>query len=173
MIGRGELEKLAKDPAFHSEVQDMFFEAMTAGHASLTSPSSPAKGTIVELRGSKTFTHARIPWKVVDVYLVTPLSTRSGGMTVISYEGVPVWMMQYFGEYEKQAISCLKAALREAYSRDEFIGGRGPLKLVYGKYEYQNHPVLSTFERFSGFESVTRGVGAILGTHQYHGGLML
>src|SRR3989344_7101683 len=99
MLNLEELKKIAKTPAFLAEVETVFFEAMNAGYA-----NSPKKRTISELPGSKLIQYDRWPWNVMDTYLVTPLSSSSGGMTVITYEEVPVWMMQYFGRYDEDAI---------------------------------------------------------------------
>lgn len=159
------LREMIKEP----EMRGVFFEAMNAGYAA---ENKPMKGSIAVLRGSKTTYHAQGPWEVNDVWFVTPLSTYSGGMTIISYKGVPVWMMQYFGKYEKTAISCLKAALRAAYSERKFFGGRGPEEFIHGKYVYENDLGASRdFQDFSGRESVRDETGEI-GWHAYQGGTM-
>lgn len=87
-------------------------------------------------------------------------------------------MMQYFGEYHAEAIPCLKAALREAYSRREFIGGRGPKTFQQGEYTYWNHCERDGFGSFYGREGVNKGYcgkrgSGTIGSHSYQGGLML
>ena len=167
-----ELKKLAKMPAFLAEMEDVFFEAMMAGYASA---KKIKKVSIAELPGSKLITpFERGPWKVADPYLVTPLSSYSGGMTVISYEGVPVWMMQYFGQYFEEAIPCLKAALRACYGKSEFQGGRGPERFMRNGYVYENPDEFfpKDFKLFRGDDLVRGGNGDILGRHVYHGGVM-
>ena len=96
-------------------------------------------------------------------------------MTVVSFEDIPVWMMQYFGEYDKEAIPCLKAALRVAYERKEFNGGRGPNLFRYGGCVYRNFPddVRSIPEYFSGSEEIRGTSSTARGWHRYQGGLMI
>lgn len=172
MITLGELQELVKDPYFWAQTKTVFFEAMSAGYAAT---EKLKKGTVPELHGSKLMPpYIRKPWIVTDVYLMTQLSNRSGGMTVISYEGVLVWMMQYFGEYNEVAIPCLKAALRDAYAAKEFIGGRGTNRFQYQGFTYCNNPVLMQFELFFGRETVyeTRAGSRPAGWHSYQGGKM-
>lgn len=85
MIKRSDLEEIVKQPLFRSEMQRVFFAAMNAGYA-----NDSEKGSIIELPGSRTIHfNEDAPWKVIDTYIVTPLSSYSGGMTIISYEGGP------------------------------------------------------------------------------------
>jgi len=166
-----DLKKLAGEAGFKPEMKATFFDAMNAGYAA---KKKPKKSTIIELPGSKLIPpYVRGPWKVTDVYFVTPLGSQSGGTTVISYEGVPVWMMQYFGEYQKVAIPCLKAALRHAYARREFNGGRGTDFFDYGEDIYYRNFVQGTFDNFSGHECITDNDGNEIGQHRYHGGIMV
>ncbi|MBI2025431.1 hypothetical protein HYT04_01430 [Candidatus Kaiserbacteria bacterium] len=170
-------KELAKDPAFLSEMKEVFFDAMMAGYASATKVQ---KATIVELPGSKLAPpYERGPWLVVDPYLVTPMSSYSGGMTVILYERMPVWMMQYYGSYPAEAIPCLKAALRETYSKRQFFGGRGPTNhFSFGEFYYLNEiddgyrNQRDHFKLFAGSEWVGHR-NAKVGWHMYKGGLML
>ena len=168
------LETLELKQKFVSEMQEVFFRAMNTGYAAT---EKPKKSTIAELPGSKLIPpYIRGPWKVTDVYHVMPFSTVSGGTTMISHEEVPVWMMQYFGKYEKDAIPCLKAALRDAYSKKIFYGGRGEGLFLQGEFPYWNTPSPIRFEEFAGDEHVTRQTEKsgtfVLGRHRYHGGIM-
>lgn len=170
------LKNLAQDPAFIAEMKAVFFEAMIIGYAS---EEKLKKSSIAELPGSKLIPpYVKGPWKVSDPYLVTPLSSFSGGTTIISYEGVPVWMMQYFGQYPKEAVPCLKAALRTAYENRQFFGGRGPESFGYGPFRYTNYSPRNVWknhrfgDRFNGDEEVRENGGKLLGWHTYHGGLM-
>jgi hypothetical protein len=169
-----DLKKLAGDPSFRLEVEGVFLEGMTKGYA-----AGSKKGTIVELPGSKLVPpYIRGPWKVTDTYLVTPLSPRSGGMTIVSYEDIPVWMMQYFGQYSEEVIACLKAALSTAYAEKVFLNGRGPRSFWYNGYTYRNIPNLIPRSRiskgcFEGTEEIVDENDQCHGWHNYQGGMML
>ncbi|MFA6414922.1 MAG: DUF5680 domain-containing protein [Candidatus Paceibacterota bacterium] len=163
---------LIATPTFRSQAQEVFFEAMNAGYAA---EGKPKKGSIAELPGSKTLTYIRDSWVVLDVYQVTPISLFSGGTTHIWYEGVEVWMMQYFGWYYAEAILCLKTALRKSYAKKEFCGGRGPtfLETKAPKLHYMNKPDECSFDWFHGVETIETPGGATMGIHRYQGGLMI
>lgn len=169
-----DLKKLAGDPAFRLEVEGVFLEGMAKGYV-----TDPKKGTIAELPGSKLVPpYTRGPWTVTDTYLVTPLSSRSGGMTVVSYEGIPVWMMQYFGQYNSEVITCLQIALGTTYRERIFLNGRGPRSYYYDGYTYRNIPTLVPRSRFSkgcfeGTEEIVDAGGQCHGWHDYQGGMML
>jgi hypothetical protein len=146
---------------------------MNAGYA-----SDSKKGTLPGLPGSKLLTHDRGRWGVVDVYIVTRLSSQSGGTTIISYDGVPVWMMQYFGWYKPVAIPCLKAALKRAYGEEKFYAGRGPLSFEYEGFLYRNwvkmdmHFQNEFHTSFRGSEDIHDKEGVLWGMHRFHGGIM-
>ncbi len=168
------LNALSKTQIFRDQVIDVFLEAMRAGYA-----TSPKKGHIAELPGSKTIVYSDGPWQVTDAYIVTPLGAWSGGTTLISYGGIATWLMQYFGEYEEEAIPCLKAALQKSYGvMNEFIGGRGPRHFAHDGYVYRNEvsaprPLLIP-DYFRGEEEIRkRGPGGrICGWHSYQGGML-
>ena len=175
-----ELKELAKTPAFLAEMGDVFFEGMNTGYA-----NNAKKGVITELPGFKLIPpYIRGPWKVTDGYHVTLLSSVSGGTTIISYEightstklEVPVWMMQYFGQYDKAAIPCLKIALRTAYEERRFYAGRGPHFFQYEGFTYHNW-IEEGEHRFDGIffgarEEIRDQDGIIRGIHQIQGGRM-
>lgn len=176
------LKELTGTPAFRSEMETAFFEAMNAGYAT----DAPKKKSILWLPGSKTIEYIRDSWRVVDSYHVTALGPRSGGTTIISYEETPVWMMQYLGQYDEAAIPCLKAALRAAYAEKEFFGGRGPDEFVHGEFVYHNEvdrayrADFQTSNFFKGYEKITK-VGRdadgttqkAVGWHSYQGMMMI
>lgn len=177
------LKKRMEEPLFRSEMVNVFFAAMNAGYAA---PTKPKKSRIAELPGSKTTTYVEGPWGVIDTYLVTPLGSRSGGMTVISCKDIPVWMMQYLGQYDEEAIPCLKAALRAAYVENQFFGGRGPDEFVHGEFIYRNEidrSYRSDFQNsnfFKGYEKIQKrardaqgAMGAVMGWHSYQGMMMI
>lgn len=62
---------------------------------------------------------------VIDEWHTNPDSDRSAGTTLITFLGDPVWWMSYDGEYLEGAIEFLKRALKKAYERKLFLGGRG------------------------------------------------
>ena len=86
--------------------------------------------------------------------------------------------MHYGGFYEKRAIPVLKAALRETYSKNEFVGGRGPQIFRDREHSlvYHNEPnsLLWGFERFRGLEEVFDVAENLkkIGEHEYFGGLL-
>lgn len=167
------LKDLVRSGHFQDEMLRVFFKALLSGYAG-TAP--PKKSTIAELPGSTVVTHPDGPWTVVDYYFTTPLGNRSGGTTMIWYDGVPVWMMSYFGEYEESALPCLKAALRATYEGGQFIGGRGPVEFSLGDYSYHNTGDRGIIDHFSGEEwidDLRDGTRRRVGWHCYHGGMMV
>ena len=143
-----------------------FFEAMLAGYA-----SGVEKGAIPEMPGSKAieWTNDRNGnWRVLDTYIVTPFSAYSGGTTLIWLNDIPVWMMQYLGHYPKEAIPCLRAALRTAYEAEEFFGGRGPEIFTHKGYTYVNNVRVNDFFMDARGEEMIFGPdGSIIGKHSY------
>ena len=175
MLSSKELGELSKTPAFHAEMKTIFFEAMNVGYAT----DAPKKQSILWLPNNQTIEYKRGQWRVVDTYHVTQLGPRSGGTTLIAYEETPIWMMQYFGEYEKEAIQCLKAALRTAYENKQFFGGRGPESFQCGEYVYTNSSPRNVWrnhnfgDRFNGEEEICDSRARLYGWHTYQGGGML
>lgn len=174
------LKRLVKTPVFLAELEKAFFEAMNAGYA-----GNSQKRSIRWLPGSKIIEHNRAPWRIMDTYLVTKLGPRGGGTTIIAYEETPVWMMHYLGQYEKEAIPCLKAALCAAYAEKKFFGGRGPEEFVHDGLVYRNdvdRAYRCDFQHsnfFKGYETIRRQVrepdgapGKALGWHSYQGMMM-
>lgn len=157
MLSLEELKKLVKTLAFLAEMEEVFFEAADDGYA-----GNPKRSTVIELPGSVEITFTKGPWKVVDKYFKTSLGRRSGGGMVMSYEEVHVWMMHYGGQYEKEAIPCLKAALSAAYAEKKFFGGRGPEEFVHGEFVYHNEvdrayrADFQTSNFFRGYEKITK-----------------
>src|SRR3990167_11076042 len=104
------------------EAQAFFFEAMVRGYADevhkpITVPDKPGFKQFIYRKGDD--------WRLVDEWATNPDSDASCGTTTIWHQGRVIWVMQYFGEYEEQAISFLKKALMAAYSQDQWCGGRG------------------------------------------------
>jgi len=175
MLNPEELKELVKTPAFLAEMEDIFFKAMNTGYA-----NNSQKETFADIGKMVDFTDGS--WSVIDGYLVTPLGPRSGGLMAMSYEGIPVWLLQYAGQYEEEAIPCLKAALIAAYSEKKFFGGRGPEQFTLDGLVYQNEvdrAYRQDFKKsnfFKGYESIRTAIGVpqrCLGWHSYQGMMMI
>ncbi len=126
-----------------------FMQAMKLGYATMA-----PEGSIAELPGSKTIEYSHERWRVVDTYIVTPNSPYSGGTTMLYYDPLPVFMMQYLGKYEEIAIPCLKAALKAGSSAGEFNGGRGQDLFVHEGFTYTNDAYGDFFTHSSAFEQI-------------------
>ncbi len=134
------------------EVKQFFFEASRETYAAATKP-----GTNVDFPSGKLLTHVRGAWRYADMWF--SLNGKSFGQTVIWYDSVPVWGMQYQGWWKKsddRVIPFLKRALTAAYMMGQFWGGRGP-----GLYEeedcslsYSNSAALGAFGEFEGREDI-------------------
>lgn len=154
-----------------AEVQEFFFRGMIGGWAAgggiFTMPGMPGyEGIVLEEE------HFRL----LDLWLTTPLSTKSFGTTTIWWREaaesvwIPVWFMQYGGWYEEEAIPLVQAALSETYAKSEFHGCRGPGYVLSDDLVYMNTPRLSGFGRFEGQEEVRRySSNELLGVHEYSG----
>lgn len=154
------------DPRFAEDAQGVFFLAMQSGYI-----NNPRKGTICALPGSNVIEFNHGKWRLLDVYATTPRSNMSAGTTHLWYEGIPVWMMQYMGEYQEEAIPTLKLALSRAYAASEWHGGRGIAFFAHGLHVYENNvdPGSAFAGKSSGEEFIMRrcGEGGLLGWHRY------
>ena len=72
----------------------------------------------------------------------------------ISFKGVPIWFMRCDGRCRKRDLPFLRRVLLDAYTRREFVGGRGQVHCKRGKYAYQNRSFSGKFEAFCGSETV-------------------
>ncbi|MBI2003669.1 MAG: hypothetical protein HYS78_01695 [Parcubacteria group bacterium] len=152
--------------------EQFFFEAMKGGWA-----MPVPKSHIPALPGSKSIPFRIGEYTLLDYYFVAPGSDSSYGTTVIWVTERPFWVMHYGGWYKKEAIPFLKAALRQAYSQNQFVGGRGP-----NSYHEKGHPFwyrnhienfANSFARFHGFEDVVNTENdEVLGEHRFFGGLL-
>ena len=145
------------------EVMRVFFMAMQQGYA-----GSASKGKIADMPGSKTIPFESGDFKLLDCYFVN--GHYSAGQTIIWDKDVPVWMMSYQGWYVKDAIPFLKQALGETYSKNEFLGGRGPNCFRSGEMIYINtvEPP-NDFRHFRGREEVFGRHDLSIGWHEYQG----
>jgi hypothetical protein len=136
--------------------------------------AKPEKGTISEIPGSKTIEYLEDGWRVLDTYVVSPVSPFSGGTTIIYYRDLPVWMMQYNGYYHDDAIPCLKAALAANYEQKVYNGGRGPESFEHEGFHYFNAPMSNEFfGRTSGQETIFNSQRKLRGVHLYQAWWMI
>ncbi|MFA5186202.1 MAG: DUF5680 domain-containing protein [Patescibacteria group bacterium] len=152
------------------QLRDFFFEA-----ALVTYAGDGEKIPSEEIApGFKGYRYVRGNHVYVDKYAVN--GSGSFGQTVIWLDDRPTWFMQYNGFcHDKRAVAVVKQALREAYSRRLFIGGRGIKNLRVLDLSYGNSGG-DTFYRFNGSDWVTDhadGKDAMIFWHDYRGGLVL
>lgn len=170
--------ELTKDPAFMAEMKDTFFEAVMRLFSNEGLPS----GTPSEIPGYTIHTTVSEPWKVIFTGQSTPSGLGCSVTIHILYSEIPVWVMHTLGRYREESLPCLVEALREAYTKKEFIGGRGPVRddhrewISYGNFAYRNHPGPADFGEFHGREEISTGWGPSnehCGGCYYHGGLLV
>lgn len=148
-----------------AEIQSFFFKAMVKGWAKGVEEIS-----VANMPGYKAIPFQEGDFYLIDKYCVTPYSQKSAGTTTIWFKQNPVWVMNYGGFYDEDAIDCLKLALRQAYERQQFVGGRGPRIYVAKTLFYVNQPRFNSFTRFEGREEIfDRACGESLGFHEYWG----
>jgi hypothetical protein len=151
------------DSTYQRHAQGHFFEAMKSGYI-----GESAGKRAGEFPGSNILEYSFNDWKVVDSYIVSPISTHSGGTTTIYYGEIPIWMMQYLGWYQKEAIPCLKTALRQSYVAGHYHGGRGPVTHLHEGYLYSNQVRENDFwNRTVGQETIFSPQGIDVGQHIY------
>lgn len=148
-----------------TQVQSFFFKAMVEGWA-----TDSQKIRIAEMPGYKAIPFRDGDFYLLDRYCVSPSSPKSAGTTTIWFQDVPVWLMNYGGYYEEQAIKFLKRALRQPYEAHQFVGGRGPLVHTEGSLVYVNQPRINDFTKFEGREEIFDTKNSTsLGFHEYWG----
>lgn len=153
------------------QILPIFFAAMQDGYAN---DGNVRKSTIAKFHGSKMILFNQGDFKVQDTYLVVPDSSYSSGQTVILYKNDPVWSMSYQGWYDDAAIPFLKMALREAYCRQDFFGGRGPHFFAANGMAYINNvEPPNDWWRFRGREEILAPDGQNIGWHEYQGLLLV
>ena len=160
------IKDLRADPAI---IENIFFDAMSEGFAN---PETHAK-TVSTKEGWRKAEYYMEQWAVVDEWQITPHSDFSIGSTLVRFDHVPVWGMQYWGRYEQNAIPFLKTALVEEYGKRRFTGGRGPVTFTAGDLHYANDVLENGFCEFRGYEMIATSDSTRLGFHRYHGGLMI
>jgi len=112
-----------------------------------------------------------------DRWGTDPDSGRPSGHTIISYKGMPVWVMWTGGNtYKEDVYDFLRETLCIAYRRQEFFGGRGPKEYRRGNLLYTNE-FEGDFSCFHGHESIhyvnADGSKVLAGSHDYWGGSLV
>lgn len=153
-------------------VEEFFFKAMIRGWADNTETQ-----IIPALPGYKAIEFRDGNLRLLDFYSKTTGSSKSAGTTIIFHKDVPVWIMQYSGAYEKEAIPFLKSILLDAYKNKQFFGGRGPAIHETETLAYFNIYPENAFFYFKGKEKIIKTIRESnrsvkienLGTHKYFG----
>lgn len=151
-----------------TEIERVFFSAMQNGYASAAQEAS-----VPGMPGSKLIEFRQGIYTVKDFWFVAPNTNQSSGQTIIWADDVPVWQMQYMGEYREEAIPFLKQALRYCYKDGYFYGGRGPRLYVANTdgFKYINNSDPSGFSYFMGSETIYKD-NVCLGSHRYQGSVL-
>ena len=111
----------------------------------------------------------------LDAYSIPGAEGKSAGFMTIWFDKKPIWTMNYGGQYQKEVIPFLKAALGCCIAKRYFKGGRGP-----GRFTHREYPDLlyvneisdeCSFLRFSGTEKIFDVLNPeeLLGWHDYWG----
>ena len=161
-------------------IEKCFFKGMKRGWASGAKakpdfPFNGAKGYVYYPLATRKFDQHLDSLVLFDYFFVHPESRASYGTTIILYRGSSVWIMNYGGCYDKEAIPIVKKSLMAAYNNNCFLGGRG-VDMVDGDLEYENNilPHDDSFGRFDSEETVRNiKTGEELGGHLFHGGLLI
>lgn len=166
------------------EVEEAFYRMMVKGWVSNVKPE-PGHHP-----GSKHFSLLDGKYRLNDEWMSFPGGTKSMGRTIMYLDSafgthghvaaryVPIWGMQYAGEYTSEQAGYVKQMLAMQYGAGRspvFSGCRGPTnrplideenKLVY--MNRVDSPKM-TFQSFSGIETVVSGGGMPSGYHRYSG----
>jgi len=152
------------------KLERFFFDAMLRGYASDQKANPHPK-----LAGWKQNVYEDAGLRLVDEWC------KEGGRTIISAQGIPLWVMTYAGQYQATGIPLLKRALSHAYKVGFFYGGRGSVMVDPGNANivYDNR-YQGDFCKFSFFESIrsrdkSKRIGSttVLGSHEGWGGLLV
>jgi hypothetical protein len=149
----------------HRHLQEFFLDAMRNGYAADVEkfgiPHMNHKGISYKSKDGKLY--------LIDAYCINKKTGHSAGTTTIFEQGQPVWWMSYVGCYQSGTTQYLKEALKFAYDRNLFYGGRGPHEFNISGYTYRNRLDYDSFDFFSGAESLFDINGNMVGIHHYHG----
>ncbi len=147
--------------AFLKEAEAVVLRGLAKGYAS-GAKAIPVPGN----PNAKYYEYTEGPWYLRDDYEIDPVTKKSIGRvrlehTSDEYPNRLVWAMSYGGQYEKDAVPCLKAALMANYEKGVFNFGRGLNEYVQGDYVYMIASMgPPTFEKFFAREGIVRRVGS-------------
>lgn len=149
----------------NQRLQEFFLDAMRNGYAAnvekFAIPHMKHKGISYKSKDGKLY--------LIDAYCVNKETDYSAGTTTIFEQGQPVWWMSYVGYYQPDTTQYLKEALKFAYDRNLFFGGRGPDEFNISGYKYKNRSDYNSFDFFSGTETLSDINGNMVGFHRYYG----
>ncbi len=109
----------------NQEFLDFFFEASLNGWV-----GNAPEVILSEMPGFKVINYPKYGWAKMkgwfyrNAYSVNRETKMSAGFTNIWKDGEHQFIAGYGGHYPKEAIDFLKEALRDAYHRKTFVGGR-------------------------------------------------
>lgn len=145
------------------ELEAVFFDAMNEGWASGVQHTTNSL-----LPGAHIIEWNKRGYLVIDCYYVN--NGKNVGWTMMWCNDVPVWVMNYHGEYPTSVVPFLKRALMESYGNRQFFGGRGPALYKEGNLCYFNNHAERTFGKFHGIERIfDMNNNTSLGWHEYSG----
>jgi len=150
------------------QLEKVFFEGSLQGWCTGKAP----RQTSDDLPGWKIIKIPVDDFLYIDCYTVG-FNGYSQGCIEIRRNNDLFWMMQFGGQYTKQAIKVVKKALKVLYEHRVFQGGRGSRFFITNRIIYENFVHDSScFEKFRGKEEVyDRENRQPLGYHWYCGGL--
>ena len=160
------------------DIEDVFWKAMAHGWSSKRKIENKTSSL---LPGYKFIPFASGDFSVLDAYCKTPISGKSSGFTTIWFKGIPVWTMNYGGEYPKEIIPFLKLALRDAIEKRVFMGGRGRNFFTHEGFPHLSYRNItrsvgekaSSFCKFAGTEEILTHNFNLLGSHEYAGMILI
>ena len=132
------------------EIREIFFRVMTT--SSWASGGKKRPGPEPE---SWQVAFDEESWHVRDQWFVIPGTNRTLGKIIVFFGKTPVWVMQFHGEYTKEASDFVKQVVLASYHARKFRGGRGRNgtqneRLVYLTTHYQP----ASFTSFNFLEEV-------------------
>ena len=159
------------------EIQEVFFRAMLESSWASGGEAHDSVGLPFTKHVSWRDGH----WIVIDRWTSIPGSDVSYGSTTIFFQGRPVWIKHFEGEYTKEASALVKQALLAAWSQQRFYAARGESRFIgvdAPGLVYFNHldgprhgdQALDPFAKFSCYEEVyDLGTEERLGWHRVSG----
>ena len=141
-----------------ADIHEVFFKAMLES-------SWASGGTAIDSVGQPFTKHVSWTdegdWIVIDRWTSVPASNFSYGTTTVFFCGIPIWFVQFHGEYTKEASALVKQALLTTWRRGVFNAARGE-HLSQDGLTYINQVALprdgddslDSFSKFACYEAV-------------------